>query len=140
MIVNHTTGQISQIVTDHISNKINPLDFVDYGENDKLTVIHNHTNESTFSDVDLGKLIYEENVESCIAFTTKKLYVAETNTTDEEYAKKIYKEMNKLYCDNIIAAKRYGLSDPYGFNERLWYKIKTDSLLNENIKFKEVEL
>ena len=52
----------------------------------------------------------------------------------------IYKEMNKLYCDNIIAAKRYGLSDPYGFNERLWYKIKTDSLLNENIKFKEVEL
>ena len=90
MIVNHTTGQISQIVTNHSSKSVDPLNLVDYGENDKLTVIHNHTDESTFSDVDLGKLIYEENVKSCIAFTTKKLYIADTNITDKDYAKKIY--------------------------------------------------
>lgn len=140
MIVNHTTGQISQIVTNHSSKSVDPLSLVDYGENDKLTVIHNHTDESTFSDVDLGKLIYEENVKSCIDFTTKKLYIADTNITDKDYAKKVYDEFDELCADNFIVAHKYGLSYPYDFNERLWYKIRTNSLLNEIIKFKEVDL
>lgn len=140
MIVNHTRGQISQIVTNHSLKSVDPLNLVDYGKNDKITIIHNHTNESTFSSRDLGKLIYEETVKSCIVFTTKKLYIADTNITDEDYAKKVCHEVDKLYTYNIIAANKYGLSYPYDFNERLWYKITTNSLLNENIKFKEVEL
>lgn len=140
MIVNHTTGQISQIVTNHSSKSVNPLNLVDYEENDKLTIIHNHTDESTFSDGDLGKLVYDKNVKSCIAFTTKKLYIADTNITDEYYAESIADKFNDLYSDNFLISRRYGLSYPYEFNDRLWYKIKNDSLLNENIKFKEVDL
>ena len=54
--------------------------------------------------------------------------------------KKVYDEFDELCADNFIVAHKYGLSYPYDFNERLWYKIRTNSLLNEIIKFKEVDL
>ena len=83
-------------------------------------------------------MIYE--FKSCIDFSTKKLYIADTNITDKDYAKKVYDEFDELCADNFIVAHKYGLSYPYDFNERLWYKIRTNSLLNEIIKFKEVDL
>ena len=73
-------------------------------------------------------------------FVYSNLRKIKKHITDEYYAESIADKFNDLYSDNFLISRRYGLSYPYEFNDRLWYKIKNDSLLNENIKFKEVDL